>query len=546
MKNTKKWLALMLAGALTLGALTSCGSKEKGKDGKTTESGAGETENSVPLSDELKNLSPAQVYAAILEADNVKITLEYCISEEDGVSEWTSVMRRNGNKVSSVYDNGTPSYYDLDNGRYYSYNDDDGKWEVFARWIYRWKYLVFPQNLVIWDDQLLFVDDCYAKEGNRYTATADAIDRYINDVWDSRYDNRDYSDLVAATKVEVYMEEEADRYVYVFNTEGFEDYNIQNCKMTVEFGCAKVEYPEFNAEIDQDEAGLVYALNEDDTYSVISIGGADSTEITVPATYKGKPVTRIERGALSESDGYYNDSFITKVTLPDSITSIGTYAFNQCKALTEVNIPNGVTEIGDGAFGYCTSLTKVNISDGVASIGVQAFYFCTSLSELHIPASVTSISSSAFVGCSALERFTVDSANTVYHIDGNCLIETQSKTLLNTFGAFEIPQDGSIEIIGPEAFCYNTHITSIAIPDGVTYIGVLMFSDCSALTEVTIPDSVTKIAPWAFENCTSLKSVTFENPDGWTVNGEAIDLSDPAQAAKYLTETYMKNNFYRS
>ena len=91
------------------------------------------------------------------------------------------------------------------------------------------------------------------------------------------------------------------------------------------------------------------------------------------------------------------------VTIPNSVSSIGDYAFEYCSGLTSIVIPNSVTSIGEGAFAYCSGLTTVTIGNSVARIGAGAFYKCSSLMSVVIPDSVTSIEYSAFDGCSSLE-----------------------------------------------------------------------------------------------------------------------------------------------
>ena len=93
----------------------------------------------------------------------------------------------------------------------------------------------------------------------------------------------------------------------------------------------------------------------------------------------------------------------TVYTIPDSVTSIGEYAFKNCEILTSITIPDSVTSIGWGAFQYCASLTSVTIGDSVTSISSNAFYSCESLTSITIPASVTSIGDLAFTDCNALE-----------------------------------------------------------------------------------------------------------------------------------------------
>ena len=85
--------------------------------------------------------------------------------------------------------------------------------------------------------------------------------------------------------------------------------------------------------------------------------------------------------------------------IPNSVTSIGSYAFSGCSGLTSITIPNIVTSIGEFAFADCSSLTSIVIPEGVTNIGESAFSHCSVLSSVIIPESVTSIGSLAFWGC---------------------------------------------------------------------------------------------------------------------------------------------------
>jgi len=89
-------------------------------------------------------------------------------------------------------------------------------------------------------------------------------------------------------------------------------------------------------------------------------------------------------------------------TIPNSVTSIGSGAFEFCSSLTNITIPNSVTNIKSEAFDSCTSLTSMTIPNSVISIGVGSFLFCFSLTNVTIPSSVISIGTEAFDSCSSL------------------------------------------------------------------------------------------------------------------------------------------------
>ncbi len=211
---------------------------------------------------------------------------------------------------------------------------------------------------------------------------------------------------------------------------------------------------------------------------------------------------------------YSYSSSIKEVSIGNSVTSIGNYAFQSCKSLTSVTIPNSVTSIGEFAFEYCTSLTSVTIPNSVTSIGSSAFYYCTSLTSVTIPNSVTSIGWYAFEDCSSLTSIDVAADNANYCSVDGLLFNKDMTTLIqypigNTRTSYTIPN--SVSSIGDGAFFNCSSLTSVTIPNSVTSIGDYAFQYCSSLTSVTIGNSVTSIGNWAFSLCTSLTSVTIPN-----------------------------------
>ncbi len=148
--------------------------------------------------------------------------------------------------------------------------------------------------------------------------------------------------------------------------------------------------------------------------------------------------------------------------IPNSVTSIGAFAFERITGLTSIEIPNSVISIGNDAF-YCTGLTSVEIPNSVISIGDRAFSNCTGLTSIVISNSVTSIGDEAFKVCSGLTSIIVDEGNPVYDSRENCnaIIETSTNMLI-------------------------TGSNNSFIPNSVTSIGNIAFYDCSGLTSVEI------------------------------------------------------------
>ena len=249
----------------------------------------------------------------------------------------------------------------------------------------------------------------------------------------------------------------------------------------------------------------------------------------------------IGNGVTTLGDGVFEScKSLTSITIPASVTNISLYAFPFCSGLKNINVAKGnpkyhsngnclietesktlvlgcqtsviptngsVTKIGDVSFWGCENLINISIPDGITSIGFGAFAFCKGLTSITLPASVTSIDQNAFPGCSGLTSITVANGNEKYRSDGNCLIDTENKTLMLGCKNSIIPADGSVTSIGRTAFHDCTELTSITIPDSVTSIGNSAFSGCTGLTSITIPRSVTSIGEYAFNLCYKLVEV---------------------------------------
>lgn len=131
-----------------------------------------------------------------------------------------------------------------------------------------------------------------------------------------------------------------------------------------------------------------------------------AADVTIPSRYQGKPVTVIDPVA------FYNNSAVTSVTIPDSVTAIPDYAFGFCSQLTNISIPNSVTFIGFSAFNSCTSLKSITLPSSLSTIQSYAFYNCGNLKTIRIPVSVTSIGNYAFDVCPSLMTVTYPGSKT--------------------------------------------------------------------------------------------------------------------------------------
>ncbi len=198
-----------------------------------------------------------------------------------------------------------------------------------------------------------------------------------------------------------------------------------------------------------------------------------------------------------------------------AVTDLGSVFIRKASltSFDELQYFTGLTSIGS-AFSYCRGLTSVTIPSSVTSIGSSAFTGCRGLTSVTIPSNVTSIGRCAFNGCSGLTSIMVDSSNQYYNDENgsNCIIETATNTLVAGCKNTVIPE--GVTSIGYAAFRNCSSLTSVTIPEGVTSIKNYAFEGCSGLTSVTIPSSVTSIEGNAFYGCIGLTSVTI--PEGVT------------------------------
>ena len=185
----------------------------------------------------------------------------------------------------------------------------------------------------------------------------------------------------------------------------------------------------------------------------------------------------IENGVLTQYKG--SD---TVITIPEGVTEIGPETFSRVAfKLTDVTLPQSLTKIGSSGFWGCVKLEAIDIPASVTEIGDNAFASCRSLTRLTIPGTVKTVGNGAFMDCTALAALTIESG---------------------------------VEELGGSAFWNCTALTEAVLPDTVVKMGSNLFTDCTSLHRVVLPDNPQVAAEWKnrvntalFSGCTALEEV---------------------------------------
>lgn len=216
---------------------------------------------------------------------------------------------------------------------------------------------------------------------------------------------------------------------------------------------------------------------------------------------------------------YINNTLVNELDIPESVTSINTYAFYGCNCINSVTIGNSVTSIGENAFvstnlvevnfnainctnmgsssntAFGSSITTLNIGQNVQTIPAYAFKGCSRITSLAIPNSVTEIGANAFSGCSGITNLTLS----------NSLTNIGASAFSGCSGITNLTIPNSVTSIGASAF-FGFNGISITIPKLVTTMGGSAFGSCPRLTTVYY-NAENATGSSAFPNCTNLTTI---------------------------------------
>ena len=219
------------------------------------------------------------------------------------------------------------------------------------------------------------------------------------------------------------------------------------------------------------------------------------------STFQSTPIISVTLPSGLTSIGSYafdNCDRLKSIVIPDNVTSVGSYAFQNCDSLKQVTLGEKVTSLNDYAFYNCISLTTIIGGDAVTKIGNYAFYN-TKLTKAFLPDAVQTIGSAAFRYCPLKE---VEFGPNVQSINYN-IFKNYSNDVI---GVERLVINGTFTEIPSNMFSY-WKIKELVIGNNVQTIGGSAFNNCDSLLSVTIPNSVTSIGSSAFANCDKLQSV---------------------------------------
>ena len=247
-----------------------------------------------------------------------------------------------------------------------------------------------------------------------------------------------------------------------------------------------------------------YTVLDDGSAQIIGYSGTDSN-VEYPSMMDGRKVTRV---GWENNNYQLCPDYVTSIKLPDTVESIGDYAFGNSESLQSIAFGTGLKIIEGDAFKDCTGLKAVEIPSGVIKIGDSAFSGCSHMTSVVIPSGVPEIGSGIFSACVSLKSVKIGKNS---EIGMAMFADCSSLTSIN------IPE--GTKYIFSSAFSSCTSLASVTIPSSVTEIGMDAFKETN-LTSVTIPGKSVYISDWAFGDCKELKKYTIN--DAYNIADKAL------------------------
>ena len=351
---------------------------------------------------------------------------------------------------------------------------------------------------------------------------------------------------------------------------------VQEVKDYTFFGCLALTELRLGSSVNQITAMAAYGSDLLTTYTVDEDNASFTADsgvlynvqktriITYPVSLSGTKFTVPAGVTEIAAYAFYENNYITDISVPDTLTTIGNnafkgtalasivgntavtgigdYAFRDCSALTEfifsegvtrigdgafyntgittINLPNSVTEIGAYAFADCAGVTSITLPANLKEIGAGAFYNLALVQNLTVPAKVTTIGDAAFAGMTSLVSLVIpdsvtDMGESVAYGDtaltnvkiGNGITNVDDNSFYGCTSLASVTLGNSVRKIDDGAFYGCSALSSINIPDSVTLIRDYAFFQCAALPQITLSDNVSKICYGAFAECTALAQV---------------------------------------
>jgi hypothetical protein len=177
---------------------------------------------------------------------------------------------------------------------------------------------------------------------------------------------------------------------------------------------------------------------------------------------------------------FYNCNELTSVTLPPSVSSLGSMAFFMCSTLQSVNIPDGVNRIPYACFGGCYALQSADVPASVSVIEDYGFLSCIGLQTLTLHEGLDTIGKNAFRRCSALQHVTLP--------EGLRFIDIQAFMQDTSLRRIDLPS--TLQVLVGNTFREDLHLDSVIFPDNMTYFGSGILMDCHSLTYVHLPQNL--------------------------------------------------------